>query len=218
MTRGNAVEYRHHIPAGPGSTVVHTRRSNDTVSTYYTTADHLGSGTVTMDSSGATLVNLSFGAFGKRRGAAWNDVPSTGDWTQITATGRDGFTGHEHLDNVGAIHMNGRVYDPTLGRFLSADPVYVGDLTNPQSLNPYSYVGNRPLSATDPSGYWGNLLADGGFPSIELPTDSALSDLNGAISGFQRSFGTWAASARKRSFGSSFHWPARASTASTMPS
>src|SRR5215469_17184208 len=56
------------------------------------------------------------------------------------------------LDNVGLIHMNGRVYDPVLGRFLSVDPVYQAP-TNMQSLNPYSYVLNNPLSLTDPSGY-----------------------------------------------------------------
>jgi len=33
-----------------------------------------------------------------------------------------GFTDHEHLDSVGLIHMNGRVYDPTISRFVSADP------------------------------------------------------------------------------------------------
>ena len=33
-----------------------------------------------------------------------------------------GYTGHEHIDEMGLIHMNGRVYDPVLGRFLSADP------------------------------------------------------------------------------------------------
>jgi hypothetical protein len=48
--------------------------------------------------------------------------------------------------------MNGRVYDPLLGRFLSVDPL-IGDPTDSQSVNPYAYVGNRPLSATDPSGY-----------------------------------------------------------------
>jgi RHS repeat-associated protein len=155
LTRGSVTEYRHRIPAGSSSTAVYVRRSSGSgsSSTYYTTSDHLGSSTVTMDSNGASLVNLSFGAYGKRRGAAWNDVPSSTDWDQITATGRDGFTGHEHLDNVGAIHMNGRVYDPQLGRFMSADPLYVGDLANPQSLNPYGYVRNRPLSATDPSGF-----------------------------------------------------------------
>lgn len=34
-----------------------------------------------------------------------------------------GTPGHEHLDTVGLIHMNGRVQDPILGRFISADPI-----------------------------------------------------------------------------------------------
>ena len=62
-----------------------------------------------------------------------------------------GFTGHEHPDRTGQIHMNGRVYDPRLGRFLSPDPI-VGDPTSSQSWNLYSYVGNNPLSYVDPTG------------------------------------------------------------------
>lgn len=48
--------------------------------------------------------------------------------------------------------MNGRIYDPLLGRFLSADVLVdgVGDL---QGYNRYSYVKNRPLSLVDPSGF-----------------------------------------------------------------
>ncbi|MCG8520658.1 MAG: hypothetical protein MI744_00450, partial [Pseudomonadales bacterium] len=49
--------------------------------------------------------------------------------------------------------MNGRVYDPTLGRFLSADP-FVPHPTATQSFNHYSYVKNNPLSYTDPSGFF----------------------------------------------------------------
>lgn len=49
--------------------------------------------------------------------------------------------------------MNGRVYDPVLGRFLSADP-YVEDAGDSQAFNRYSYVSNNPLGATDPSGYF----------------------------------------------------------------
>jgi hypothetical protein len=49
--------------------------------------------------------------------------------------------------------MNGRVYDPKLGRFLSADP-FVQAPANTQSHNRYSYVLNNPLSFTDPSGYF----------------------------------------------------------------
>ena len=58
------------------------------------------------------------------------------------------------VDSVGIIHMNGRIYDPTLGRFLQADP-FIQAPYNTQSLNRYSYVLNNPLNATDPSGYFG---------------------------------------------------------------
>lgn len=49
--------------------------------------------------------------------------------------------------------MNGRIYDPTLGRFLQADP-FIQAPYNTQSLNRYSYVINNPLNATDPNGYF----------------------------------------------------------------
>lgn len=62
-----------------------------------------------------------------------------------------GFTQHEHLDGVDLLHMNGRVYDPVIGRFVSADPVLMYPY-NPQDLNRYSYVWNNPLTHTDPSG------------------------------------------------------------------
>jgi RHS repeat-associated protein len=56
------------------------------------------------------------------------------------------------LDGVGLIHMAGRVYDPTVGRFLSVDPL-VRDAAASQSWNGYGYVEGRVLSATDPSGW-----------------------------------------------------------------
>jgi len=62
-----------------------------------------------------------------------------------------GFTGHEHLYSVGLINMNGRVYDPHLGKFLSPDP-YVQDPLNPLNYNRYAYCLNNPLKYTDPSG------------------------------------------------------------------
>ena len=49
--------------------------------------------------------------------------------------------------------MNGRIYDPTLGRFLQADP-HIQAPMNSQNYNRYSYVLNNPLSYTDPSGFF----------------------------------------------------------------
>jgi hypothetical protein len=50
--------------------------------------------------------------------------------------------------------MNGRVFDPLIGRFMSADP-FIQSPFNLQSHNRYAYVMNNPLGYTDPSGYWG---------------------------------------------------------------
>ena len=55
-------------------------------------------------------------------------------------------------DPVGLVHMNGRVYDPRLGRFLQADP-YVGDPSSMLSLNRYAYAHGNPLANVDPSGH-----------------------------------------------------------------
>lgn len=63
-----------------------------------------------------------------------------------------GYTNHEHLDPVGLIHMNGRVYSPELGRFLSPDPIIQAPYYS-QSYNRYAYVFNNPLRFVDPSGY-----------------------------------------------------------------
>ncbi|AZZ97244.1 SpvB/TcaC N-terminal domain-containing protein [Pseudoalteromonas sp. R3] len=66
-----------------------------------------------------------------------------------------GYTGHEPVkignDNR-IIHMNGRIYDSSTGRFMQADP-FVQAPNNLQNYNAYSYVLNNPLSYTDPSGY-----------------------------------------------------------------
>jgi RHS repeat-associated protein len=62
-----------------------------------------------------------------------------------------GFTFHEHLEDFGLIHMNGRIYDPVLGMFLSPDNyVQAPDFT--QSLNRYAYAYNNPLLYIDPDG------------------------------------------------------------------
>ena len=70
--------------------------------------------------------------------------------SQITPRG---YTGHEMLDAHGIIHMNGRIYDPRLGRFLQADPI-VQFPNYSQSWNTYSYVLNNPLTYIDPTGYF----------------------------------------------------------------
>jgi RHS repeat-associated protein len=156
LTRGSHVEYRHLIPAG-SSQAVFTRRSDCSTNTYYLTSDHLGSADLVLDNYGTVLTKESFSAFGARRGSNWQGVPTTADYSTFASTSRTGFTGHEMLDSVSLVHMGGRVYDPYLGRFLSADSL-VQSLGVTQSVNPYSYAWNDPLRYTDPYGH--SLIGD----------------------------------------------------------
>jgi len=79
-------------------------------------------------------------------------------WGRQTITRNDigfyrGYTGHEMMPEFGLINMNGRVYDPLLGRFLSPDN-FVQQPDNSQNFNRYSYCLNNPLKYTDPDGEW----------------------------------------------------------------
>ena len=90
----------------------------------YLLYDHLGSLDVVADAAGTVVQDLSFDAWGQRR--------TPNDWTTLallrladTTHGRytpRGFTGHEMLDAVGIIHMNGRIYDPEAGALLTGRP------------------------------------------------------------------------------------------------
>ncbi|MBL8339733.1 MAG: RHS repeat-associated core domain-containing protein [Rhodoferax sp.] len=115
---------------------------------HYWQRDSLGSVVAVSDGTGQVLERPGFDPWGRRllEDRAL-DTRASGP-----AHGDRGFTGHEHLDELGLVHMNGRVYEPGWGRFLSPDPVNAmpEDL---QSYNTYSYVINGPLRYTDPSGH-----------------------------------------------------------------
>lgn len=128
-----------------GDMLLH-RTVNGTPQENYLLRDHLGSAAVIADDQGQVIERIMYDPWGKVRTAAGADN-GTGP-----ATGSRGFTDHEHLMDLGLIHMNGRVYDPLLGRFLSADPV-VQKINRSQAYNRYSYMSNRPLMGVDPSGY-----------------------------------------------------------------
>lgn len=56
------------------------------------------------------------------------------------------------MADLGIYHFGTRFYSPTLGRFLSADPI-VPDPLSSQAFNRYSYGYNNPLRFTDPGGH-----------------------------------------------------------------
>ena len=98
----------------------------------------------------------------KRLFDAWGNIIKVEDGAGNVLNGLTlidrGYTGHEHLQSVGLIHMNGRLYDPKLHRFLQPDN-YVQDPYNSQNYNRYGYCVNNPLKYNDPSGEVIPLLA-----------------------------------------------------------
>ncbi|MDQ7049261.1 MAG: RHS repeat-associated core domain-containing protein [Enterobacterales bacterium] len=153
--KGSSTEVRRYVGNALMKYTYNGTRVIPTKSIDYLYKDHLGSmDTIVSATSSSTPMKMSFDSFGNRRLTSWvNSLPTTSGVLDLLAMTDKGYTGHETLDDVGLIHMNGRVYDPTFGRFLSADP-NIQAPTDTQSLNRYSYVLNNPLSATDPSGYF----------------------------------------------------------------
>ena len=152
------LEYRRSVGSAVESTI-YINGEYQQERTSYLLSDHLGSIDLITDVNGSIIEHQSFDAWGMRRNAldaAMLVAQNQGNFDFATdfssVITKRGFTGHEMLDAVGIIHMNGRIYDPKLGRFLQADP-HIQEPFMTQSLNRYSYVINNPLNKTDPSGY-----------------------------------------------------------------
>ena len=122
--------------------------------TRYLLKDHLGSLQYILDAGGFVVQSLGFDPWGDRLNSFQNEgsKPWATDLYNILETTR-GFTGHEMVDGLDIVHMNGRIYDSRIGRFLQAD-IIIDGANNTQGYNRYSYVHNNPLNATDPSGHF----------------------------------------------------------------
>ncbi|GHB05833.1 RHS repeat domain-containing protein [Shewanella indica] len=129
--------------------LVITKRSNNTVDEFYLHKDHQGSTTTITNKSGNVVQQFTYDPWGKQTAAYSHSLLND----YIAPAASKGYTGHEGIDNLNLIHMNGRIYDPTIGRFLQADP-HIQAPTDTQSYNRYSYVLNNPMSYTDPSGFF----------------------------------------------------------------
>lgn len=150
------VEHKHYLNAGGINFALYTKREGVipqgklAQAVAYLHHDHLGSVAAVSDGAGAVVERMAYDPWGKRRHTDGQKDSTDALYGQTTDRG---YTMHEHLDEMGVIHMNGRVYDPNIGRFMSADP-HIQYPDNLQSFNRYSYVLNNPLLYTDPSGFW----------------------------------------------------------------
>ena len=125
----------------------------ETQKLYYLHRDYLGSIVMLTDEEGNIAERRHFDPWGqpiKVEDGAGNTLD------KLTLLDR-GFTGHEHLQTVGLVHMNERLYDPVLHRFLQPDN-YVQDPFNTQNFNRYGYCLNNPLVYVDENGEFWHLI------------------------------------------------------------
>jgi RHS repeat-associated protein len=121
--------------------------SGGSVTVRYTHTDQLTGSNIITNSSDTADETLDYYPFGGIR----IDSGSYSDQRK--------FAGQEYDSNTSLEYMNARYYDPATGRFTSQDPVFLSlgtgklaILTNPQTLNSYSYADNNPLIQIDPTG------------------------------------------------------------------
>jgi len=124
---------------------------------YYIHTDHLGSYCAITDAARQVKQRNYFDAWGNaviwlyRNGEIDNaDTTRKPQPINFALTNR-GFTGHEHYPQFKIINMNGRLYDPVIGRFFSPDK-YVANSSFTQDFNRYTYARNNPLAYVDPDG------------------------------------------------------------------
>ena len=141
------------------SNIVYLKNYAESTGSYkFLHKDYLGSILAITDEAGNKLEQRHFDAWGNLTHLKIGMQATITDKNQIRdyLSGGNlildrGYTSHEHFAEVGLIHMNGRLYDPLLRRFLNADE-NIQEPYNTQNYNKYGYVLNNPLMFNDPTG------------------------------------------------------------------
>jgi RHS repeat-associated protein len=116
---------------------------NDGGGLKYLLTDHLGSSSAVVNQNGTLLSQQRYLPFGEVR---TDTNPPYITQTDLT------YTGQRVLPDIGLMDYRARFYSVSLGRFIQPDSI-IQNPGNPQNLNRFSYVVNRPLNFVDPSGH-----------------------------------------------------------------
>lgn len=143
-TKNGVTKKLHYLTSATGIFAIFVTQNGGGGTMYYTLKDHQGSLAATIH--GSAVERLSYDPWGRRRNT------TNFGYDNVNHTFDRGYTLHEHYDEFDLINMNGRLYDPILGRMLSPD-IVIQNEQSPQAYNRYSYCFNNPLRYTDPSGY-----------------------------------------------------------------
>ncbi|MCO6452041.1 MAG: RES domain-containing protein [Caldilineales bacterium] len=134
--------------SGYGSTAGYGRR--------FVLRDHLGSTSLIVNGSNVTIAKDLYQPFGDVRYQWRTGTPPIATQTQYRYTGQRLEAGVAAPSPVGGLDRGlyfygARWYDASLARFVQPDTI-VPQPGDPQSLNRYTYVNNRPTVLVDPSG------------------------------------------------------------------
>ncbi len=113
--------------------------------------DHLGSSSVMSDENGILAESIAYEPYGSQRKLFCAQEQSDTNYT---------FTDQEWDAETGLYNYDARLYDPILGRFISADSI-VPNWHDPQLLDRYAYVRNNPVKYVDPDGHFLGLAVVG---------------------------------------------------------
>jgi len=117
--------------------------------------DQLGTQRMVFDQSGslATVSRHDYLPFGEELGAGTGGRNTTQGY--VGDNTRQHFTGYDRDSETGLDYAHARYYSSSEGRFSGPDIPFIDQVKgNPQSWNLYTYVGNKPLTYTDPFGLW----------------------------------------------------------------
>lgn len=122
----------------------------ETNKVWYLHKDQLGSVIKITDETGRVAAAFWYDPWGKRT-AFVRDPKGARPGQRLDDSWDRGFTNHEHLEQFSMVHMNARVYSPTLASFTSVDLLnqHIGDS---QTINAFQYARLNPLKYVDPTG------------------------------------------------------------------
>lgn len=107
--------------------------------------NHLGSTDVIADEMGTIEEKITYEPYGK--------INSHDKYGSSDEVSDFYFTGQRLDTESGLMYYNARYYDPSLGRFITPDTIVQAAMSNPQTMNRYSYTGNNPVNRIDPTGH-----------------------------------------------------------------
>ncbi|MGW3683930.1 RHS repeat domain-containing protein [Streptomyces prasinus] len=142
-----------HYPAGDATAV----RTETGLS--WMVDDHHGTASMSVDATTQAVTRRYTKPFGESRG------PTPQAWPDDK-----GFLGKPADIDTGLTHIGAREYDPTLGRFLSVDPILAPN--DHESLNGYAYANNTPVTLSDPTGLRPDGMCGGSSSSCNGGTET----------------------------------------------